>query len=142
MQTNELTGVLKDLIRINNDRIEGYEKAISYSKDIDADLHGTFSKMIDESRKLKEVLVSALRDEGDSMDDIESTTNSGKIYRVWMDVRSAFSGKDKKSVLDLCEFGEDAAQNAYQQALELKKSHDLIKSYRDMHAKAKEIMSS
>ena len=39
MQHNEeLMEVLNDLVRINNDRIEGYEKAISETKDIDADL--------------------------------------------------------------------------------------------------------
>jgi uncharacterized protein (TIGR02284 family) len=81
----------------------------------------------------------------------DSTTNSGKIYRTWMDVKSAFTGKSEKSALELCEFGEDAAQKAYEEALssedisnetrellsrqknELKESHDIIKAERDMY---------
>ena len=51
-------------------------------------------------------------------DDIEKgTTNSGKIYRAWMDVKAAFTGHDRKAILASCEFGEDAAQAAYKTAL-------------------------
>ena len=41
--------VLNDLIRINHDRIAGYERAINESKDIDVDLKGVFSRMAEES---------------------------------------------------------------------------------------------
>jgi uncharacterized protein (TIGR02284 family) len=78
------------------------------------------------------------------------TMLSGKIYRAWMDVKATFSGKDRKAILASCEFGEDAAQKAYDSALSsdaelptevrqlimdqktsLKKSHDRIKALRD-----------
>ena len=42
---------------------------------------------------------------------------SGKIYRTWMDVKAAFARKERLSVLEACEFGEDAAQRAYEAAL-------------------------
>ena len=67
-----------------------------------------------------------------------------------MDVKSTFSGSERKSVLEECEYGEDAAQKAYEKALEadndlppdvrsliqeeqrnLKNSHDTIRNYRD-----------
>jgi uncharacterized protein (TIGR02284 family) len=52
MQTNEkLNEVLNDLVRINNDRITGYEKAADETKDIELDLKAIFHKMADESRK-------------------------------------------------------------------------------------------
>ncbi|MEP6513292.1 MAG: PA2169 family four-helix-bundle protein [Parafilimonas sp.] len=152
MQNTELTNVLNDLVRINNDRIEGYEHAMDEAKNIDVDLQAIFQRMIEESRKYKSELVQAIQSRGGEADSNE-TTNSGKVYRVWMDLKNAFTGKDRKSVLESCEFGEDAAQKAYQHALEsdavmdtdirqliskqkaeLKSSHDLIKSYRDMHA--------
>lgn len=152
MSTNtELTGVLNDLIEINNDRIVGYEKAADETKDLDIDLKGIFYKMADESRKYKSELTLAVnRLGGDPVTD--GTTNSGKIYRVWMDLKATFAGHDRQSVLESCEFGEDAAQKAYKAALasdaemdadtrqlitfqqsSLKTSHDLIKKYRDMH---------
>lgn len=155
---NDLIEVLNDLVKINNDRIEGYERAIKESKDIDVDLHTIFTRMMEDSRKYKAEIIDAIQQRGGSAD-TDSTTNSGKVYRVWMDIKAAFSGKDRKAVLENCEFGEDAAQKAYQEALEvdtamdtdirqlisrqkaeLKNSHDLIKSYRDMHATVKEQM--
>ncbi len=158
MATTDLIDVLNDLVKINNDRIEGYEKAIDDAKKIDADLQTIFHKMMDESRNYKTELIEAIAKRGGKSESDE-TTNSGKIYRVWMDIKSTFTGNDRKSVLELCEFGEDAAQTAYQEALEsdvimdtdvrqlisrqkaeLKNSHDLIKSYRDMHATVKEQM--
>ena len=50
METTAMTSeVLNDLIQINNDRIEGYEKALKELKDEDADLKDLFISMIDES---------------------------------------------------------------------------------------------
>ena len=149
MNTNEkLTEVLNDLVRINNDRTAGYEKASEEARSIDVDLQATFNKMANESRKY----AAGLRNEVERLggEPATGTTNSGKIYRVWMDVKATFSGKDRQSILEACEFGEDAAQKAYKEALasdaemsaetrqlitsqqaSLKKSHDIIKKYRD-----------
>lgn len=151
MVINEkLVEVLNDLIEINNDRIAGYKKASEETKDVDVDLQAVFNKMADESRKYKSELVNEVtRLGGEPSTD---TTNLGKVYRVWMDVKATFTGKDRQGILESCEFGEDAAQKAYAMALEsdaemdvdtrqliasqkssLKTSHDLIKKYRDAH---------
>jgi uncharacterized protein (TIGR02284 family) len=149
--TNEkLVEVLNDLIEINNDRIVGYEKAAEETKDTDIDLQAIFHKMADESRKYKSELSERVISLGG--DPTRGTTNSGKIYRVWMDVKATFTGHDRQAILENCEFGEDAAQKAYKLALasdadidadtrqlitsqqaSLKTSHDLIKKYRDAH---------
>ena len=51
MYINEKTAeVLNDLIRINNDRIEGYEKAADETKTKDTDLQAIFRQMAAESR--------------------------------------------------------------------------------------------
>jgi len=151
MKTTTATAeVLNDLIQINNDRIEGYEKGRQELKDGDADLKSLFLNMIGESQKYKMALATEVSALGE---DIETgTTNSGKIYRVWMDVKAMFTGNDRQTVLNNCEFGEDAAQNAYKMALEsedlpanirelisdqkasLRTSHDEIKRLRDAHA--------
>ncbi|MGN7203384.1 ferritin-like domain-containing protein [Pedobacter sp. SAFR-022] len=138
---------LNDLIEINNDRIVGYEKAIEELQPEDSDLKSLFAQMIVESQKLKMELATEVQRYGS---DIETgTTNSGKIYRAWMDVKAIFTGHDRKTVLNNCEFGEDAAQKAYKTALEmdnlsedvralitkqkaqLRVSHDEIKALRD-----------
>ena len=150
MNTNEnLTEVLNDLIRINNDRTTGYVNASDEAKTIDVDLQATFNKMADESRKFAAQLTNEVHRLGG--EPATGTTKSGKIFRAWMDVKATFSGKDRQAILSSCEFGEDAAQKAYKAALasdaeisaetrqlitdqqsSLKTSHDLIKKYRDV----------
>ena len=150
---NETIGILNDLIQINNDRIAGYTRAIEELKDGDQDLKTLFASMIDESRRAKMELGQEVQALGGEMD--EGTTNSGKIYRAWMDVKAVFTGHSRKTLLENCEFGEDAAQKAYRTALAednvpgfiremlrqqqqmLKVSHDEVKALRDAEAEHK-----
>ena len=151
METHEsMNEILNDLVKINNDRIAGYEKAISESKDLDIDLKAIFESMIRESNQYKTELSAEIQKDGGQVED--ETTSSGKIYRAWMDIKSTFTESDRHSILASCEFGEDAAQRAYEAALasdqllntdvrkliedeqsSLKQSHDLIKKERDAH---------
>src|SRR5690606_7678494 len=139
------TEILNDLISINNDRIEGYQKAEKEAKDKDADLQTLFRQMAAESRSYVNDLSKYVVVAGDQPTD--KTSLSGKIYRSWADVKATFTGTDRKPTLASCEFGEAAAQKAYDEALSsdaelpaevrqlimdqktsLKKSHDYIKS--------------
>jgi uncharacterized protein (TIGR02284 family) len=148
---DNLIEVLNDLIQINNDRIEGYKRASNEAEEDDMDLKAIFNRMADESRGYVAELTQEVVKLGG--EPTTSTTNSGKIYRAWMDVKATFTGNDRKAILASCEFGEDAAQKAYEAALSsdeslpldvrqlianqkasLKTSHDVIKKYRDMHA--------
>lgn len=152
MERNErIVGILNDLIRINHDRIVGYEKGIEELKEGDADLKTLFTRYIQESRQYADELTHEVTRLGGTPAD--GTTNSGKIYRVWMDLKAVVTGHDRKTVLENCEFGEDAAQKAYDMALnnddarfegplrdiivrqkaQLKVGHDEVKRLRDMH---------
>ena len=145
--TKETIEILNDLVAINNDRIEGYEKALAETKEKDGDLKALFTSMIDESRKLRLSLASEVQALGGEYE--KGTTASGKLYRAWMDVKAVFTGHDRHTVLANCERGEDEAQKAYKDALsdnnvpayirtllssqkqELKSSHDQVKALRD-----------
>ena len=153
MQNNMegLVEVLNDLVKINNDRIAGYERAITESNDLDVDLKAVFEGMKRESEEYKSELMSVIRSlSGEVTTD---TTMSGKVYRAWMDVKATFTGASRKAILENCEFGEDAWRRAYEAALSSdvemsaevrqlitsqynseKSSHDLMKKYRDAHA--------
>ena len=155
MERNEKTiEVLNDLIRINNDRVEGYEKAVKETNETDVDLRNIFNNMAQESRSYSRELTEQVRRLGG--EPAAGTTASGKIYRTWMDVKSGLSRSERKSVLEECEFGEDAAQKAYEKALDsdtdlpveirtliqkeknnLRTAHDTIKNYRDMERSRK-----
>jgi uncharacterized protein (TIGR02284 family) len=140
--------VLNDLIRINNDRVTGYSKAAAQAKE--NDLQSLFSQLAQQSRQFATELRSLITDTDKEVTD--ETTAAGKIYRAWMDVKATFGGDSRKGVLASCEFGEDAAQKAYKEALEeddlspdvraiiesqkatLRDAHDRIKMMRDTAA--------
>ena len=149
MKQNEKTAeILNDLIQINNDRVAGYEKASKETGIGDGDLRTLFSDLASDSRQYAMELKKHVFAEGEKP--ATDTTLRGKIYRAWMDVKATFSGQDRKSVLESCEFGEDAAQRAYESAIKsssdlstdvatlireqqrkLRASHDQIKALRD-----------
>lgn len=147
---NELIHALNDLVRINHDRTEGYQKAVDDLEAKDIDLKTMFTNMASTSAQFASELKTLIAKLGG--EPASDTTQSGKIYRVWMDIRSSVSSNERKSVLELCEFGEDAALKAYNSALEsdaeipadirqvilnqksnIQNSHDIVKRYRDLH---------
>jgi uncharacterized protein (TIGR02284 family) len=148
MTTTSTIEVLNDLIEINYDRIEGYRKAAEESKEFDESLHPYFQSKADESRKHVSALVERVRLLGGEAE--RGSTTMGKIYRAWMDVKATFSGNDRKTMIESCEYGEDQALKAYDNALAddpdmdpdtrqmialqkttIQRSHDEIKSMRD-----------
>lgn len=105
---------LKDLILLNNDRYEGYQKASEQTND--NDLKQLFARLSGESQKFSNELQAHFPDMKETPKDDE-TTNSGKLYRVWMDVKNALSTNDRHSVLAACEYGEDVIKKGYEDAL-------------------------
>ena len=151
--SEKVAGILNDLIEINNDRIVGYEKAIDELKEENEDLRPLFQRYMQESAQYRSELTTEVTRLG--AEPADGTTNSGKIYRVWMDLKAVVTGKDRKTVLENCEFGEDAAQKAYDMALnsdeeleptvrdlivrqkaQLRVGHDEVKALRDMERAA------
>jgi uncharacterized protein (TIGR02284 family) len=127
IQTSNTIELLNDLIRIHNDRIEGYDRAVEELKSDDPELRALFLAMVSESHSMKSDLANEVQVLKGTVD--TGTTNSGKVYRAWMDVKAVFTGHDRKAVLENCEFGEDAAQKAYDKVL---KSEDLPAYLREM----------
>ncbi len=146
MEREKTIDVLNSLITINNDRIEGYETASDGTEEYD--LKALFSRFISTSQKCKNELVMEVNKLGGKA--AEGTLTSGKFFRMWMDVKAALTGKDRKAILNSCEHGEDEAQDTYDEALEdlehltaeqqsmvyaqksiLKADHDHVKALRD-----------
>jgi uncharacterized protein (TIGR02284 family) len=148
MESNEkIVDALNQLIQINNDRIEGYERASKETNE--TDLKMLFERFASKSNMFKSQLNSEVVKRGGKPN--ESTTASGKIFRVWMDFKAALTGKDRKAILSSCEFGEDAAQEEYDNVIKsgiglpsdvmqiitsqkstLRIDHDEIKKLRDL----------
>jgi uncharacterized protein (TIGR02284 family) len=139
---------LNDLIKINNDRIAGYQKAIEGTEETRLNL--LFNDLIDQSKHNISELREYIHVLGGSPTD--GTTLSGKFHNTWIDVKATFINKDRHGILADCEHNEDIAKSAYRKALDdkeliwedtkvviilssqldgLKTSHDTVKSLRD-----------
>ncbi|GEM63315.1 hypothetical protein SF1_12970 [Sphingobacterium faecium NBRC 15299] len=109
--------IINDLIKINNDRIEGYKTASDLANNMGVDsLGGIFGKYMQQSKQFIEELTPYVKLEGE--EPTESTMMSGKLFRLWMNVKVNISGNDKKSLLESCEKGEDAFKETYKNTLE------------------------
>ncbi len=111
----DLREFIQDLIQINNDRIEGYNKSAGLlPKEHNEDLQSNFARFRTQSQGFIRELEPFLAELGDTPTD--STRVSGKLFRVWMDIKTAVTGHDRLSVLESCERGEDAFKKTYQEA--------------------------
>ena len=149
-QTNKVTEVLNDLMKINNDRITGYQLALTQSINLDADLQDSFYEIISEGVSYRQQLILMIR----KLDgNIKGAGNIiGKIYRAWTDLKVVFANKTQKAIITSCLYNEGIALHAYLAALNtnsehmspeifvliseqeqgLKKNYDLLRSYRDI----------
>lgn len=147
--SQETIEVLNDLVKVNNDRIAGYEKAIHEAKQEDNDLKILFASMVAESHRMKIALATEVQTLGAKVE--EGTTTEGKIYGVWRELKAVISGHNRHAILSNCEAVEDAAQKAYRIALKnplpafirdvltqqldiLQASHEEVRSLRDQYA--------
>jgi uncharacterized protein (TIGR02284 family) len=145
-KNEEIIKQLNKIVEINNDRIEGYETAMGETTD--SALKSLFNDMASRSRGFKSELSSEITSLGG--EPTEGTKNTGKLFRIWMDVKSTLTDADRKKIIASCERGEDAALQAYDEVLNsktefnsiqqgmvtrqrtaLKSDHDKIKSMRD-----------
>ncbi|MCU0352710.1 MAG: PA2169 family four-helix-bundle protein [Cytophagales bacterium] len=115
--TNEKSiSILNDVVEILNDRINGYERAMKDVEMEDVDLKAMFSNLIHESRNFRNEIAQEITAMGGSPD--TGTTVSGQIHKAWMDLKAAFTGKDREAILSSCEFGDNAALDVYRDALD------------------------
>ncbi len=113
MEKEKTIEVLNTLITINNDRIEGYETAAKETEEQDLKLF--FSDLKQTSLHCNKELIGEVTKLGGTA--TEGTKTTGKFFRVWMDVKAALTGKDRKAILNSCEYGEDMAKDTYEKAL-------------------------
>ncbi len=122
MENQKKIDVFNTLIQINNDRFEGYETAFKETEEQNLKTH--FSQFMQTSQKCKQELVNEVTRLGGVS--TESTRLAGKLFRVWMDIKAAITGKDRKGILRSCEYGENVALETYQNVLNNELDHILF----------------
>ncbi|MBL7857815.1 MAG: PA2169 family four-helix-bundle protein [Cyclobacteriaceae bacterium] len=147
MENQKAIDALNTLIEINNDRVEGYETASKETEE--TDLKALFAQLALTSHDCNAELIEEVEQLGGTP--AEGTKISGKFFRAWMDVKAALTGKDRKAILNSCEYGEDHAVNTYKDVLDndaadltedqidmiseqydlIKSDHDVVKALRD-----------
>ncbi len=126
IKNEDIVDSLNDLVKINNDRIQGYEKAIADNKD--AELDDLFRHFVIQSENFRSQLADHIvRIDGTAVSDVTSTDVSSKVHRAWIDIKAALTGKDRDSVLSSVEFGDSAAVEAYEDAIKNDKVPAYIK---------------
>lgn len=108
--------IINDLIKINNDRIAGYKRALDLAHGLELDnLRHIFANSILQSERFIEELTPYVIREGEQPTDERML--SGKLFRMWMSIKGNIVGNDRHSLLESCEKGEDAFMEMYKKIL-------------------------
>src|ERR1700710_2950024 len=108
--------VINELIKLNNDRVAGFEKAGADLEENDNGLMTVFQKLAGESQQYAAELTAIAQQYGG--DAAEGTSTTGDLHRAWIYIKSTFTGGCVLAILNECERGEDAIKHAYRDALE------------------------
>ncbi len=116
MNNDKTIAALNDLLNITNDRIAGFAKVADKVWDNYSELRPAYDTMVREASEMKSDLISLINSKGGSPDD--TTSVSGAIHRAWIDLKNSLAGDKAESTLENVVFGEKAAIEAYENALE------------------------
>ncbi len=129
MEIEKTIEAFNTLIIINNDRVEGYKTAEAEAEE--TDLKMLFSDFMQTSVQNRKELVAEVTRLGGNPD--EGTRVTGKFFRVWMDVKAAFTGNDRKAILESCEYGENVILETYKKVL--------IQDHQDTNSKEQDMLN-
>src|ERR1700761_6085726 len=101
-QTEQVAEMLNDLLKINNDRLARYQKALEQTTNLDADLSAIFKNIIAESRSYKNELIEKMHELGIDPHPVIGSV-SGQIHRAWMDLSVALSTNTRKAIMASCQ---------------------------------------
>ena len=108
--------VLNDLIRINIDRIDGFEKAAHEERTPDPRLRDAFYRMAIEGRSNVNDLHARVIQIGGAP--VTQATVTGKLYLYWLEAHPNFEGPDLSSQLAACIAAGRATEEVYHHALD------------------------
>jgi uncharacterized protein (TIGR02284 family) len=113
MDNTKTIDLLNTLVVINQERMTGYETAENETES--EELKALFSQCKYISQQNKSQLSKEVYQLGGIPD--EDTKITGNFYRIWMDIKSALTGKDRQIILESCDYGEKVAADTYKEVL-------------------------
>ncbi len=104
---------LNDLLVKNYDSENGYKEALTETDN--AHLKEYFKRQAAQRGQYINELDKAVRDL--NAEPAASGSTGGSLHRVWIDFKTAFTGKDDESILEECIRGDKTAVSEYQEVL-------------------------
>lgn len=114
MEISNTIDILNKLVKVNNERIEGYETALKET--FEEDLKSLFTRFAHTSHNCKDELIDEIYKLGGDPD--EGQHAPGRFFGVWIDMKVALAEHDRKTIFDSCEFGEDMTIASYGKVLD------------------------
>jgi uncharacterized protein (TIGR02284 family) len=145
---DQVASTLSQLIQTCKDGEEGFRVAAEAVDDLNLKhLLESYSQQRSEFASELQAEMARL-----AQDPPQSGHLSASLHRGWMEIKSAATGRDEATIIAECERGEDAAVQAYQQALDsalppdlravaerqflkVKEAHDQIRSLEQVHSR-------
>ena len=145
VDNDKVINSLNDLIETCRDGLVGFGEAAENVKN--PQLKSFFNQAAAERAQCIQELEGEVRRLGG--DPAKSGSTAGTLHRVWMDIKGTLTGKDDHAILSEAERGEDAAVDAFRDALKsqnlqgniltlvqrqfttIQQTHDRVKQMRD-----------
>ncbi|TVZ28384.1 uncharacterized protein (TIGR02284 family) [Gillisia sp. Hel_I_86] len=115
---DEVVNKLKQLLEKNYDAEKGFKKAFEDTEH--PSLRKFFKQQVVMRNRFKTEIEKELHDLN-AHPKINEGTATGKLHRVWIDIKTAMSKNDEEAVLEECIRGEKASVREYEE--KLKKAH-------------------
>jgi uncharacterized protein (TIGR02284 family) len=138
MPTTSLTDALEELAKLARDGELGYRTAAGDAKD--SDLQQMFNDLARERGEIADELESHIRKLGGKVPQ-KGGTMAGSAHRMFVDLKSALTGGNRKAVLNEVARGENIAEAAYDAMKKMdmpadlkpviSRQHDKVKAARD-----------
>lgn len=126
---------LNKIVRILEDGKEGYKTA---AKDIEpGEVQTMFNLYAQQRGDFAARLTNEIRELGG--EPAQGDEPKGQLHRIWMNLRSAVSGNNKKTIFEECERGEKAALDEYTEVMSNDIPHYLKETLQDQR---EEIMNN
>ncbi|MDQ0594160.1 uncharacterized protein (TIGR02284 family) [Chryseobacterium ginsenosidimutans] len=117
MENQKEVSILNDLLHITNDRIQGFAKVEGKIWEKYPHEKGEYARMVSLGKVMKNELIDLIKENGGEAED--SASIAGALHRTWIDVKNSFTiGNTEESALENVIFGEKAAVDTYQNAID------------------------
>lgn len=117
MENSKTISVLNDLLHIINDRLEGFEKVEGKVWEKSHKLQDEYEHITSQCKIMRNEIINLIKARGGDVND--SASVSGSLHRAWIDVKNTFTFSTlEESTLENVIFGENAAIQSYQEALD------------------------